>query len=268
MKTRKEAAQEARVAGLKQFVCDWIPCSVCGGTVFFTASGGCKHCVYERTRARRSTAEYKEKMKQKNKEEWLKNKNNPEFKAIKKERDREFHKKYKKRLSSDIKKMEEFLRRRRDAYRKWYYSEKGNKKALDNVKQWQKKHPHHVFLRKMLERIDVRLSDVAIDKTVDDVLGYTKSDFIKHIESTMEPWMSFDNRSCWHIDHILPVDWFVKNNLVYPELVNSLHNLKAEPAEFNWKKNRKWLRKDMTQWEFCYMLQYMVYGEIRYKEGG
>ena len=98
MKTRKEAAQEARVAGLKQFVCEWIPCSVCGGTVFFTASSGCKHCVYERTRARRSTAEYKEKMKQKNKEEWLKNKNNPEFKAIKKERDREFHKKYKKKI--------------------------------------------------------------------------------------------------------------------------------------------------------------------------
>lgn len=80
--------------------------------------------------------------------------------------------------------------------------------------------------------------------------------------------MSFDDRSSWHIDHILPVNWFVKNGLIHPELVNCLYNLKAEPAEYNFKKNSRWLRNDITEWEWCYMLQWMVYGEIRYKEGG
>ncbi len=268
MKTRKEAAREARVAGLKQFICEWVPCSVCGGTVFFTASCGCKHCVYERTRKQRATEERKRKESEYRKKEWQKNKDNSEYKKKRKQSQQEYNKRKMQRLNENPEKKEEFLQKKREAYRRWYYSEKGNKKALDNVRQWQKKHPHHVFLRKMLEQLDMRVSDIALDRTVDDVLGYSKDDFIKHIKSTMLPWMSFDDRNNWHIDHILSVNWFVKNNLVYPELVNALHNLKAEPAEYNYKKNRKWLRTDMTEWEFCYMLQYMVYGEIRYKEGG
>lgn len=144
----------------------------------------------------------------------------------------------------------------------------GNAKALQNVKQWAIDNPHHRFLRKTLERMDIKIGAILSDSSVDEVLGYSKSEFINHIESTMEPWMSFDDRSNWHIDHILPVNWFVKNGLVYPELVNCLHNLKAEPAEYNFKKNSRWLRDDITEWEWCYILQWMVYGEIRYKEGG
>ena len=116
--------------------------------------------------------------------------------------------------------------------------------------------------------MDVKIGDVLSNSSIDDVLGYSKEEFINHIESTMEPWMSFDDRSSWHIDHILSVNWFVKNGLAYPELVNCLHNLKAEPAEYNFKKNSRWVRDDITEWEWCYMLQWMVYGEIRYKEGG
>lgn len=268
MKTRKEAAQEARVAGLKQFVCEWIPCSVCGGTVFFTASVGCKHCVYERTRKQRATEERKRKESEYKKRQWQKNKDDPEYMAKKKLRDSEYHKAALQKLNENPEAKAEFLKKKRESYRKWYYSESGRAKALDNARKWNKNNPHHKVLRKMLERLDMRISDIALDRTVDDVLWYSKDDFIKHIKSTMLPWMSFDDRSNWHIDHILPVNLFVRNNLVYPELVNALHNLKAEPAEYNYKKNSRWLRTDMTEWEFCYMLQYMVYGEIRYKEGG
>lgn len=265
MATRKELAIKAREQGLKQFVCTELPCAKCGCITFFTAGWGkCKDCLYEFTRAKRATSEGKEKERISRKKSYDKYYSAPENRKKKSEKD----KAYIRRVKSDPSRREAFLEKKRKIYRKWYYSERGNAKSLQNAKQWAIDNPHHRLLRKALERMDIKIGTVLSDSSVDEVLGYSKEEFINHIESTMEPWMSFDDRSSWHIDHILSVNWFVKNGLVYPELVNCLHNLKAEPAEYNFKKNSRWLRDDITEWEWCYMLQWMVYGEIRYKEGG
>lgn len=264
MKTRKQEAIEAKEKGLKQFK-STIPCNKCGCIDFFSAGNGrCKDCTYAFTRAKRATVEGQEKERISRKKSYDKHYSIPENRAKKAIKDKE----YIKNVKADPDRREKFLEAKRKVYRKWYYSERGNKKALDNVKKWIEDNPHHHLLRKALERMDMKIGSYIGDVSFDDVLGYSKSEFISHIESTMEEWMSFDDRSNWHIDHILSVNWFVKNELAFPELVNSLYNLKAESAEYNFKKGSRWSRDDMTEWEWCYMLQYMVYGEIRYKEGG
>lgn len=265
MSTRKELAIEARAKGLKQFVCAEFPCDKCGCITFFTAGGAkCKDCLYAYTKAKRATPDGQERERLSRKKSY--------DKFYSKEENRKKRSlngsAYSKKMREDPARREEFLEKKRRIYRKWYYSEKGNAKALQNVKQWLAENPHHRLLRKALERMDIRISSVISDRVIDDVLGYSKEEFIKHIESTMEPWMNFEDRSGWHIDHILSVNWFVKKGLKLPELVNCLHNLKAERADYNFKKNSRWLRDDITEWEWCYMLQWMVYGEIRYKEGG
>lgn len=40
------------------------------------------------------------------------------------------------------------------------------------------------------------------------ILGYSKEEFIKKIESQFQPGMSWGNYGKWHIDHILPVSSF------------------------------------------------------------
>lgn len=265
MKARKELAIEAKGKGLKQFTDTDHPCKQCGCVVFFSAGGGrCKDCLYAFTRAKRATAEGQRREKISRKKSYEK--------FYSKEENRKKRSSqglaYTRKVKSDPERREKFLEAKRNIYRKWYYSEHGNAKALSNVKAWTAENPHHHLLRKTLERMDIKIGSLLDGSHIDDVLLYSKNDFIKHIESTMQDGMSFDDRSDWHIDHILPVDWFVKNNMIHPELVNSLYNLKAETAEYNWKKNNKWQRSDITEWDWCYMLQWMVYGEIRYKEGG
>lgn len=265
MKNRKEFAVKAMGDGLKQFTCNEFPCAKCGCVIFFTAGGGrCKDCLYSFTRAKRSTVEGKESERISRKKSYEKHYSIPGNRKKKSQKDKE----YIKRLKEDPVSRELFLEKKRNIYRKWYYSDKGNKKAIQNVKRWNEDNPHYLLLRKALERMNVKVGSVLSDAGIDSVLGYSKDDFINHISATMQPGMSFSNRNEWHIDHILPVNWFVKNNLIYPELVNCLHNIKAELAEYNLKKNNKWINKDVTEWEWCYMLQWMVYGEIRYKEGG
>lgn len=265
MKTRKEMAIDAKEKGIKQFIDNDHPCKKCGCVVFFSAGGGrCKDCLYAFTRAKRATAEGQRREKISRKKSYEK--------FYSKEENRKKRSSqglaYTRKVKADPERREAFLAAKRRVYRKWYYSEHGNAKALSNVKAWASENQHHHLLRKALERMDIKIGSVLDGQEVDSVLLYSKDDFIKHIESTMQDGMSFDDRSNWHIDHILPVSWFVNNNLLYPELVNSLYNLKAETAEYNLKKNNRWDRDDMTEWEWCYMLQWMVYGEIRYKEGG
>ncbi len=265
MATRKEEALAARTAGIKQFESKDNPCDKCGGVVFFSASyGQCKACLYEYTRRKRATKEGQEKERASRKKYYDKHYADPENRKKKAKKDKE----YIARVKADPERKESFLAKKRKIYNKWYYSEHGNKRALDNVRAWQKQNPHFKVLRKSMERMGLKFDDLFIDKSRDDVLGYSKEGFIFHIEKTMQPGMSFEDRSNWHIDHILPVAWFVKNKLIYPELVNSIHNLKAEWKKDNQSKGSRWVNKNMSEWDWCYMLQWMVYDEIRYKEEG
>jgi hypothetical protein len=73
-------------------------------------------------------------------------------------------------------------------------------------------------------------------KTV-DMLGYTWQDFKERIESQFQPGMTWDNHGEWHIDHITPVDTFIKNDIYNVQVVNALKNLQPMWAKSNLLKS-------------------------------
>lgn len=82
------------------------------------------------------------------------------------------------------------------------------------------------FMRKCLHRCLV-----AKQNRTSAHLGYKKSDLIRHIESTFKKGMTWDNYGDWHIDHILPIRWFLDEGVTDPKEINALSNLRAI-----WKK--------------------------------
>ena len=72
--------------------------------------------------------------------------------------------------------------------------------------------------------------------TTFDVLGYTKEDLVSHIERQFSKGMSWENYGEWHIDHIVPVSWHVKNGEKDPKVINALTNLRPLWAKDNFSK--------------------------------
>ena len=72
-----------------------------------------------------------------------------------------------------------------------------------------------------------------------DILGYTKADFMKRIESTMLDGMSWDNYGDWHIDHITPISHMIKQGITDPAEINRLDNLQALWKSENLSKGSK-----------------------------
>lgn len=87
-----------------------------------------------------------------------------------------------------------------------------------------------------------------IYRDMENVLGYSINDLKKHIESTFEVGMSWENYSfeTWHIDHIRPVSSFKLTNedggVNYDEVKKcwALNNLRAMWGNENMSKSDKW----------------------------
>jgi hypothetical protein len=69
------------------------------------------------------------------------------------------------------------------------------------------------------------------------ILGYDHIEFMEHIER------SFSDGMCWelideiHIDHVIPLRWFIVNKIHRPEVINDLSNLMPIWAKDNLKKS-------------------------------
>ena len=74
-----------------------------------------------------------------------------------------------------------------------------------------------------------------------DMLGYTPSEFRAHIEKQFQRGMSWENRSEWHVDHIIPVAKFIADGITDPAKINHLANLRPIWAKENRKKSKKLL---------------------------
>jgi hypothetical protein len=77
------------------------------------------------------------------------------------------------------------------------------------------------------------------------MLGYKKEQLIQRIESQFKPGMTWDNHGLkgWHIDHIIPVSWFVKKGTTDPKIICALDNLQPLWAKENLSKNNKYEEK-------------------------
>jgi hypothetical protein len=73
----------------------------------------------------------------------------------------------------------------------------------------------------------------------EDNLGYSFDEFKKHIENQFESWMTWGNHGEWHIDHKIPIDYFIKKNILDIKIINALDNLQPLIAIDNIIKGNK-----------------------------
>ncbi len=73
----------------------------------------------------------------------------------------------------------------------------------------------------------------------EDLVGYSLSDLVIHIERQFAPGMSWENRDEWHIDHIVPVSAFSFESPEDPDFKAcwALTNLRPLWAADNLRKN-------------------------------
>ena len=84
------------------------------------------------------------------------------------------------------------------------------------------------------------------------LVGYTVEELIAHLENLFLPGMSWENRSEWHIDHIIPQDLF---NFSTPEDIDfkrcwALSNLQPLWAADNVSKNARYKEKFQPALQF------------------
>lgn len=84
------------------------------------------------------------------------------------------------------------------------------------------------------------------DKTK-DLLGYSHLELKTHLESTWTEKMNWENYGYfgWHIDHIIPVKFFIDSKITDPKIINSLINLRALDYSENFAKHDQLPEKNL-----------------------
>lgn len=65
------------------------------------------------------------------------------------------------------------------------------------------------------------------------MLGYSHLDFLEHIQAQFTDGMTWERIDEIHIDHIIPMKWFIKNGYFNPLMINDLSNLRPVWAKDN-----------------------------------
>lgn len=125
-------------------------------------------------------------------------------------------------------------------YRKLYeqdYSTKNIDKIRFRRNKWFKTRSENDILFKLSRNLRNRLNKFLIgrDKRIEEILGITLEKFKIHLESMFKDGMSWENRSEWHIDHIIPLS----SAKTEEELYSLCHYTNLQPlwAEDNLKKS-------------------------------
>lgn len=106
------------------------------------------------------------------------------------------------------------------------------------ARKYRKDNPLLAFTRGSLSRIE-KASGLDRINRAEIQLGYTQIDFKEHITSLFSEGMSWENRSEWHIDHIVPLSWWIKNGVTDVSMINALINLQPLWAIDNLTKGDK-----------------------------
>lgn len=185
---------------------------------------------------------YKEKQKEYNKTD--------KAKELRKKRYRD---------SKNYQKKKEYREKNKEAHKKYmneYYNKNREKLIADQktrassneykekrkeyIRNWQKEFRNTkngkiiCLMRKLISRI-------VLNKTerTENALGYSKKEFMAHIERQFLKGMNWDNFGEWHIDHIVPVSFFIKTKIDDPKIINALSNLRPIWAKDNLSKHSK-----------------------------
>ena len=115
-----------------------------------------------------------------------------------------------------LRKREEILAYNRD-YRRNKMKPETKEKILKNQREWDRKqkvtNPAYKIKYNIKSRLGLLLKKQKITKRERtlDYVGCSFEDLKNHLEKQFQPGMSWENRVEWHIDHIVPVNYFIKN---------------------------------------------------------
>jgi hypothetical protein len=190
--------EEARVSGLKFFYTG-KPCVRGHDCERYVAVGRCIKCDGEN--CRRFQAANKEAVQTKQREY----------------RQRDPEKRRQQKRADYLKNRERY----RQTNKAWHIANR--EKALAYLRQWQATNaeyfkqqktvyylarkqadPKFAMLTRLRRRINHFVSGDNKSATTAELIGCSYEFFIEHIESLFTPGMTWDNRSKWHIDHIIP----------------------------------------------------------------
>lgn len=95
-----------------------------------------------------------------------------------------------------------------------------------------------VAMREMLRRVR-RLTGLKKAARTESIMGYSKEDLVKHLESMFKPGMTWENHGEWHIDHVIPISVMLKRGIHDVQVINALSNLQPLWAKDNHRKSAK-----------------------------
>ena len=133
-----------------------------------------------------------------------------------------------------------YMDNRDEKLAKNYEWTKNNKERYRELKRSYDRTPDgkaKMFCRNAI-KILVNMSGIKKSSTV-KMLGYNHEALKSHIENLFVPGMSWDNYGEWHIDHIIPISYYVKNGIHDAKVVNCLSNLRPLWASENIRKGNK-----------------------------
>lgn len=238
----KVTRDEAKKAGLKHYFTG-KPCPSGHTSLRRVSSSGCVECDRERCRkyARTEKARFEKKQrlsdpeKRRRSYELDRKRRNPKYQVVKQELN-----------IADGLSRDDYIR---EYHRVYYHHNKARRnepteeqkdKRKNYIATWtreKRKTPRgaaEAYMRKCVGR--VLKSKKGMSK---DLLGYTSFELVSHIEKQFKKGMSWDSRADWHIDHIVPISWFLNVGENDPKVINALTNLRPLWASENLEKSDK-----------------------------
>jgi len=144
-----------------------------------------------------------------------------------------------------------------ETVKKWRKENSERNKELQ--KKWHTENPHKIaeYAKKRradpIKNIGLRiggymrqcLRENKAGRSWESLVGYTVKDLKNHIEKQFKPGMSWENMSLWHIDHIIPLNYF---NYQTPEDDDFKKAWALENLQPLWAKENC-TKRDRLDWE-------------------
>jgi hypothetical protein len=200
--------QKAKELGLKRYFTG-LPCKY-GHISERTISSGCAEC-----------SKYNSKKYHK--------KNRKQCLVKMKERNGAYYQKNSEKIKTQAIKYQKENSKERTAYKKEWAKEKAKNNPEFKM---------GLICRRMLQRA-LGLSGQKKYKRTFDYLKYSSDDLVNHLESQFKDGMNWGNYGEWHIDHITPISYLIKNKIIDPAIINALTNLQPLWASENMSKGCK-----------------------------
>ena len=199
---------------MKTFVPVQKQCLYCGDD-FTDRSMGQRRIYCNRSCRRKYSYQHNEEYRKKNLERTAK------WREGKQEYLKEYHKKY------YTKNAEKYCSNRREYY------QKNKEKCIQYATKYkrEKYNTDPIFKLKIILRSRLRLflkqNNCRKGGRSFEIFGATPEQIKSHIESQFKDDMTWENQGEWHIDHIIPLDYYSKNF--------DLNNLEVQKKAFNYK---------------------------------